>query len=563
LPEALVGQTGAILQSEEPVPGQYIVVLKDDVARRAGDRFIARPTVREIAQTLALAYEGTILYVYEHALRGFAVRMPEAKARLLANDSRVAWVQEDGRVRAGVTQTSPVWGLDRIDQRNLPLDSKHTYNTGAGFVHAYVLDTGIRPSHLEFDVRVSNGYTAFSDGNGTNDCNGHGTHVAGTLGGVSYGVAKGVTLHPVRVLNCSGGGTSSSVVAGVNWVTGNHVKPAVANMSLWGGPDSAIDTAVRNSIAAGVTYAVIAGNANASACNYSPARVSEAITVGATTSGDSRASYSNFGTCVDVFAPGHGITSAWNTSNTATNVLDGTSMASPHVAGVAALYLKTNGTASPSQVWQAILNHATLGRLSSIGSGSPNRLLHSGLEAAPACTPCGESGCTGAEGAYISHFTGLGCTGEEHYYTPYFNSDGVLRSWDGQGCVGADSTRSVTNRSYRDWNGQCWDAWPGGNPLTGFAKIYRLAPCSCSESVCTPASGAYISHFTGLGCTGEEYYYTPYDRNDGRRRPWDSGGCAGTVLRTVTNRSYRDSVGICYDAWPGGNTLSGFVRIYR
>ena len=202
-----------------------------------------------------------------------------------------------------------------------------------------MIDTGIRASHQEFAGRIGNGFTAITDGQGTNDCNGHGTHVAGTTGGTTYGVAKQVTLHPVRVLSCSGSGSNSGVIAGVDWVTANHVKPAVANMSLGGGVSTALDNAVQNSIAAGVSYAVAAGNSNANACNYSPARAANAVTVGSTTSSDARSSFSNFGTCVDLFAPGSSITSAWYTSNTATNTISGTSMASPHVAGALALYL--------------------------------------------------------------------------------------------------------------------------------------------------------------------------------------------------------------------------------
>ena len=270
------------------------------------------------------------------------------------------------------------WGLDRIDQRDLPLNGTYSYTTLAAGVHVYVIDTGIRSTHAEFGGRVSStGYTAISDGNGTNDCNGHGTHVAGTIGGATYGVAKGVTLHAVRVLNCSGSGSTSGVIAGVNWVTANHTAPAVANMSLGGGASTALDDAVRNSVASGVTYAVAAGNSNANACNSSPSRVSQALTVGSSTNTDARSSFSNFGTCVDVFAPGSNITSAWYTSNTATNTISGTSMASPHVAGAAALYLATDPSAPPSTVHAAVVDNASVNKLSSIGSGSPNRLLHS------------------------------------------------------------------------------------------------------------------------------------------------------------------------------------------
>ncbi|HUP31586.1 MAG TPA: S8 family serine peptidase [Gaiellaceae bacterium] len=360
-------------KSSAPAADSYIVVFERG----------AVGNVPAAAQELAAAHGGSVAFVYQHALEGFAAQLPAGRAQALARDPRVAYVEPDQAVEISASQSPATWGLDRVDQRALPLDNTYNYNqTGTG-VHVYVVDTGVRGTHVEFTGRMGNGYTAINDGRGTNDCHGHGTHVAGTAGGTVYGVAKKVTVHPVRVLNCQGSGTTSGVIAGVDWVTANHVKPAVANMSLGGSASSSLDSAVSNSIAAGVSYAVAAGNSNADACNYSPARVGPAVTVGATTSTDARASYSNFGSCLDIFAPGSSITSAWSTSDTATNTISGTSMASPHVAGAIALYLETNPSASPSTVTQALIDNATTGVVTSPGSGSPNRLLYTLFGSAP------------------------------------------------------------------------------------------------------------------------------------------------------------------------------------
>jgi subtilisin family serine protease len=274
----------------------------------------------------------------------------------------------------------PSYGLDRIDQRNRPLSATYTYNTTASNVRAYIIDTGIRTTHADFGGRATSGFDAI-DGGAADDCNGHGTHVAGTVGGTAHGVAKGVQLIAVRVLNCEGSGTTAQVVAGIDWVTANRVAPAVANMSLGGGADTVLDNAVRRSITAGVSYAIAAGNGllgifPLDACTQSPARVTEALTVSATNSADQKPSWANRGTCVDLFAPGISITSAWNTSDSATNTISGTSMATPHVAGAAALYLAGNPTATPAQVHAAIVDNATGGVVASPGSGSPNRLLY-------------------------------------------------------------------------------------------------------------------------------------------------------------------------------------------
>ena len=364
---------------ERAIPGQYIVVLNDDQTPRAN----VRPVVADLARQSG----ARVTHVFENTIHGFAASMSATAAAALTRNPRVRYIEQDSERFIVATESGATWGLDRIDQRDLPLTGTYTYQAGFATVNVYVIDTGIRATHTEFAGRMSNGFTAVNDGNGTNDCNGHGTHVSGTIGGTTYGVAKSVLLHAVRVLDCSGSGTTSGVIAGIDWVTANRLLPAVANMSLGGGASTALDDAVRRSVAAGVTYAIAAGNSNADACSASPARVSQALTVGSSTSGDVRSSFSNFGTCVDLFAPGSSITSSWNTSDTATNTISGTSMATPHVAGVAALYLSNEPGATPSTVHAAVVNNASVNKLSSTGTGSPNRLLYSIFGVTPTDTP--------------------------------------------------------------------------------------------------------------------------------------------------------------------------------
>jgi subtilisin family serine protease len=358
------------------IPNHYIVVLDEDVA--PPDKLGVEPDTFAVARQAdeVMRMVGAVpTFVYTAALRGFSAQMTEEEALKISADDRVRFVEEDSVVEANVTQSNPPWGLDRIDQAARPLSLTYTYTTTGAGVNAYIIDTGIRRTHAQFGGRASAGFDAIGDGQNGNDCNGHGTHVAGTVGGSTYGVAKAVRLFTVRVLSCSGSGSTSGVIAGVDWVTRNHVKPAVANMSLGGGASTAMDNAVRNSIAAGVTYAIAAGNSNTNASNSSPARVSEAITVGASTSTDARASFSNFGSVVDIFAPGQAILSAWRTSNTAAATLSGTSMAAPHVAGVAARFLQSSPASSPAAVRNALVNQATLNRLTGLPTGTANRLL--------------------------------------------------------------------------------------------------------------------------------------------------------------------------------------------
>jgi len=390
-PAVAAPATGDIRQagSATAVPGSYIVVLKDGTAA----------TVRDRATGLADKYDGAVDEVYSKVVRGFATSMSERAARRLAADPAVAYVEQNQVVKLADTQTGATWGLDRIDQASLPLSTTYTYPNTASSVHAYIIDTGILTTHSQFGGRAVSGYDFVDSDSNATDCNGHGTHVAGTVGGSTYGVAKAVQLVGVRVLDCEGSGTTAGVISGINWVTSNAIKPAVANMSLGGGTSTTLDTAVSNSIAAGITYGIAGGNDSADACNYSPARVATAITVGATTSADARASYSNYGSCLDIFAPGSSITSAWYSSTTATNTISGTSMATPHVVGVAALVLQANPSYTPAQVASYLTSNAVSGKVTSPGTGSPNLLLQvvnsddGGEEPA---------GCTGTNGTDVA-----------------------------------------------------------------------------------------------------------------------------------------------------------------
>lgn len=314
-------------------------------------------------------------FVYVNALKGFAASLPAAAIEALQRNPLVHRIE---LVQPVTTTAVSSWGLDRIDERNLPLDGIYAApSTGSG-VRVYIIDSGIRYSHADFQGRAIFGTDFVGDGLQGGDCRGHGTHVAGTVGGAQYGVANAVTLVSVRVFGCTGGTDNATVIAAVDWVTGNRILPAVANMSLVGGFSQITNDAVSNSIASGVVYAIAAGNNNFNACSFSPASTPNAITVGATDISDVRASYSNFGTCVDLFAPGSAITSAWINDDQSSNIVSGTSMASPHVAGAAALVLAAQPSLTPAQVGAAITGNATAGVLTNVGTGSPNLLLFVG-----------------------------------------------------------------------------------------------------------------------------------------------------------------------------------------
>jgi PKD repeat protein len=480
--------------------GRFIVVLRADSA-----------LTPSAAAASARRQGAQVSFVYTRAIRGYAARLSPSLLRRLRASASVAYVERDLPVRLSGTQTNPPsYGLDRIDQRNLPLNATYTYpRTGAG-VDAYGFDTGVRISHQQFGGRARYGYDAVDGSLPADDCNGHGSHTAGTMGGSLVGVAKQVSIVAVRVLDCGGSGSTASIVGGIDWAIGDHqaAKPAVANISIGTqlGTSEAFDAAVRSLIADGVSTAVSAGNGagnglyQQNACGQSPARVTEALTVSSVNSSDSKPLYANIGTCVDLFAPGESIVSTWYTSDTATSSSSGTSMASPHVAGAAALYLEANPGATPAQVASAINSNATAGVVKSAGSGSPNRLLYVGFISAG-----GGGGNQAPVAGFTSSCSGLACT----FTDTSTDSDGTIasRSW----AFGDGGTSTATNPSHTYAAGGTYTVTltvtdSGGATSTTTRSVTVTAPGGDPDPATPTLASGVATTGTSAAAGGWKYY---------------------------------------------------------
>jgi subtilisin family serine protease len=390
-------------RSERPIPNSYIVVLRDDVTDLTGR------DVGNISDALTGRYSGTVKNIYRDALKGYSVEMTPETAETLSRHKWVKYVEEDSEIlEQATTQAPATWGISRIDHRRFmwPLDQNYTYSaTGLG-VNVYVIDTGVLTTHPDFEGRATEPFSI--DYTPIENCNGHGTHVAGTIGSKTYGVAKNVNIHSIRVFPCSGGTALSNVLAGLDFVVRQAIRPAVANLSIGTSYSTAFEDAVQIMIDSGITAVVAAGNESENACSHSPAHLPDALTVGSLTASDQRDSMSNYGSCVDIFAPGVAIMSTWNRPDLPANLLSGTSTASPHVAGAAALYLETHRWASPTEVNSLIAASATRGAIQNVGDGSPNRLLYSllpnGINPCEAGTSIASNGRAAPSDVNLRHF---------------------------------------------------------------------------------------------------------------------------------------------------------------
>ncbi|GGJ38000.1 S8 family peptidase [Deinococcus roseus] len=488
LPRVTTGEKKAPVLDVDPaavVAQKYIVVLKKPAAGIAAQG-ILKLSRAAIAEKLGISKTGgQVQKIFTEAVYGFSAQLNAAQLAALAQNPQVSYIQPVQKVRKQGTQSNPPsWGLDRIDQRDLPLNNSYTYATDGSGVTAYVVDTGIQTSHSNFGGRASVGIDTVGDGKAGIDCDGHGTHVAGIIGSNTYGVAKNVKLVSVRVLDCEGSGSMDGVIEGIDWVIKNAKKPAVVNISLGSEADATLDQAVKNAIQSGLTVVLAAGNQDDDACKYSPARVPEALTVGATDSGDKRTYFSNKGSCVDLFAPGLAITST--VLNNQTDAYSGTSMAGPHVAGAVALYLAGHTSSTPAQVTAAILGNTTPNKVSD-PAGSPNKLLYIGSEPVTTTPPPTTTGpCSGAN---CTTYTGKFNAEGEYYFPPandYFEySGGTLKAWM-KGPSGTDFDLYL----YK-WNGSDWE-------VVGVSE----SPTSEESITYTGTSGYYIwlvTSYTGTG----------------------------------------------------------------